>query len=134
MIPNPLTFLGENRRETVFLPSVSFAYLYAEHTMSSALLRHCPVIGGGTTDFLWLAGVSAVVACLHYALADIGAGNVPDEFLYLVVIVQSVFLLISLVELFVFVEPGDIVIVSLFLLTFIIVMLTVCEQIVIKIA
>lgn len=68
-----------------------------------------------------------------HALADIGAGDVPGEFLYLVVIVQSVFLLMSLVELFVFVEPGDIVIVGLFLLTFIIVTLTVCERIVIAI-
>lgn len=134
MIPNPLTFLGENRRETVFLPSVSFAYLYVEHTTSSALLRHCPVIGGGETDFLWLAGVSAVIACFHYALADIGTGDVPNGFLYLVVVVQSMFLFMSLVELFVLVEPGDIVIVGLFLLTFIIITLTMCEQIVIKIA
>jgi hypothetical protein len=74
MFPNSLTFIGENRRETVFLPAVSFAYLYVEHATASFFLRQCPAIGGGATDFLWLAGVSAVIACLHYALADLAFG------------------------------------------------------------
>lgn len=128
MISNALDLISENRSKTVFLPPISFGYLYAEYG-TSFLGRFLPFLENGMV-LLGLAVLSGIFACFYYTLTDIRPSNPPIWLLYLVLVISLLFLLVSLIELFFRVGEEDIVVVGLFLFNIMLFALSASEHVI----
>lgn len=128
--------LLQNRSEAVFLPVVSFGYIYAKHeslTTCTAVTELFPSLGYSPTAFLWLALGSTILASFMY-----GAGGNPDkptelrDLLSLPMFASGLHILlmaISFVELISRVCSGDLIVLGLAFLYVALAVIQVTEQV-----
>lgn len=128
--------LLQNRSEAVFLPVISFGYIYAKHeslTMCTAVTEILPSFGYSSTIFLWLALGSTILASFMY-----GVGGNPDkptelrDLLSLPMFASGLHILLmifSFVELIARVCSGDLIILGLAFLYIALAIIQLTEQV-----
>lgn len=128
--------LLQNRSEAVFLPVVSFGYIYAKHeslTTCAAVTESLPSLGYSPSVFLWVALGSTILASFMY-----GAGENPDkptelrDLLSLPMLASGLHILLmvfSFVELIARVCSGDLIILGLAFLYIALAVIQVTEQV-----
>ncbi|MFB6185817.1 MAG: hypothetical protein ABEI86_02980 [Halobacteriaceae archaeon] len=130
-----LSLLDQNRPQTVFLPAVTFGYIYANYgsfPTCSWIVGFLPSVGGSRITFLWLAVGSTVLAAYMYGTRT--SPEQPREVRDLgsVAAVTSImqFLLLgwSFLELIVRTCSRDIIVFGLFLLYLALIVITVTEN------
>jgi|AntDeeMinimDraft_4_1070355.scaffolds.fasta_scaffold04497_3 hypothetical protein len=128
--------LLQNRSEAVFLPVISFGYIYSKHkslTTCGTVTETLPSLGYSSNVFLWLALGSTILASFMY-----GAGGNPDkpteprDLLSLPMfasVLHILLMVLSFVELIARVCSGDLLILGLAFLYIALAVIQVTEQV-----
>ena len=127
--------LLQNRAEAVFLPVISFGYIYSEYdslATCESITILLPATGLPPITFLWLALIGTIIASYMYGLNE--NPNIPqgvEDVLGLstfVSVIQISLMIISFVELSERVCSGDIIVLGLTCLYLSLVIIRITEK------
>jgi len=127
--------LLQNRAEAVFLPVISFGYIYAKYdslTTCSSITTQLPSIGLPPITFLWLALIGTVIASYMYGVNE--NPSIPQELEDVLnlptfaSVIQIVLMIVSFVELLERVCSGNVIVLGLTFLYLSLVIIRVTER------